>query len=120
MKKELLKHLGKSVLRIAAFPATNKLPDAREMPDFDPDDPTYERRERGGMMFVLVFGLLLLLGGLVLAWKCGAFQTDFGHDLGIGSARIAAEWQFALHLPWLCGAWLVLGAARFLRRQREK
>ena len=89
------------------------------MTGFDPEDPTYERRERGGMIVVLVFGLLLLLGGLVLAWKCGAFRIDFGHALGTGSARIATEWQFALHLPWLCGAWLVLGAARSFRRQRE-
>ena len=120
MKKELLKHLGKSVLRIAAFPANNKRENARTMTDLAPDDPTYEHRERGGMIFVLVLGLLLLLGGLVFAWKLGAFQIDFGHELGIRSARIATELQCALHLPWLCGAWLVLGAVKSFRRKREK
>ena len=90
------------------------------MTDFDPADPTYEHRERSGMMFVLFFGLLLLSGGLVLAWKLGAFQIDFGRDFGVGGTRVAAEWQFALHLPWLCGAWLVSGAVKSFRRHRQK
>ncbi len=91
----------------------------------DPNDPSPEKVERGGMIVVLVIGSILLLGGLFFVWKIGAYNFDFfgsgsskhlhSHLSNSGSARTEKDILALLNLPWIAGAAMIIAAVKRLR-----
>ena len=92
--------------------------------ELDPDPPDAVKKERGGMMFLLIVGLILLVGGGIFAWKIGLF--DFAYFWGFDKhdpqnqslTRTAMEVTQFFHAPWICGLWMVNTAIRYFCRRR--
>ena len=86
----------------------------------DPNDPSPEKVERGGMLVVGIIGLILLAGGLFFVWKTGAYSFDF---FGNGSQSLHSRPKteidilFVMNLPWIAGACMVIAAVKRLLRK---
>lgn len=85
----------------------------------EPGEPSPKSPVRGGMVFILVVGLALLVGGAFLVWATGAFDiSGFCEKNGLPGGRVAVDVIFILHLPWLAGAWMTVAAAKFFLRKK--
>ena len=87
-------------------------------------DPSLEKTERGGMIFVLCIGLLLLIGGLLWEWKIGSFNDEqfFGYEIQRHNSNHQTERTISalLSLPWLIGAIMVLASIKYFYQKRKK
>lgn len=91
----------------------------------DPGQPSPEKIERGGMLFVSGFGLLLLIGGLFFVWAIGAFDEEafFGYNVHHASGdhhKTERTILGLLHLPWVAGALMLIASVRYFLRNRKK
>lgn len=88
-----------------------------------PDEPPPEKIERGGMMVVLIIGLVLFIGGIIFAWKIGAFDINsfFGKLPAHSRTRTEVDILLLIHCPWLLGAWMIKSAIRYfwIKRKQE-
>jgi hypothetical protein len=84
--------------------------------EVDPNEPAPEKIERGGMIVVLVIGSILLIGGLLMVWKIGAYSFEFfgnGAKYSLSnSARTERDILALLNLPWIAGAVMVIAAVK--------
>ncbi len=88
-----------------------------------PDEPTAEEKERQGMLFLLVAGIIIFAGGFFFAWKIGAF--NFNEFFGVRPEDSFAHrhnlrdivWFF--HAPWLAGKWMIVRSITYLLRHRR-
>lgn len=84
--------------------------------NYDPHTPTFKRKDRYGMLIILLIGFVLLVGGFLLVWKIGAFNinTFFGSSTRITRSNQTEVYiLLALHLPWVIGLLMVLGGAKY-------
>ena len=90
--------------------------------EVDPADDSYEQKEHGGMIFLLIFGLILCISGLFLVWKIGAFNTVgfFGKEAISSSHSYQKDVLFLLNLPWVAGVWMMQAAIKYFYRKRKK
>ena len=89
-----------------------------------PNEPTAEEKERKGMVFLLIIGIILFAGGFFFAWKIGAFDFEafFGVDtekLTLSKRRQLRDIVWIFHAPWLAGKWMIWRSATFLLRHRR-
>lgn len=94
-----------------------------------PDDPetggsSLEQTERKAMIFLLILGVILLTGGLLFAWKIGAFDISYFYGLKEGSFNYIHRGTYSrglllFHIPWIAGGWLIRNAVEyFLKRTK--
>lgn len=87
-----------------------------------PNEPPPGKFGSGEMIVVLVIGLVLFIGGLIFAWKIGAFDI-YGFSGKLPShARTRTEVDILLliHCPWLIGAWMIKSAIKYFWIMRKK
>lgn len=88
----------------------------------DPAETSYDQKEHGGMIFLLILGLILCIGGLLFVWKIGAFDTAgfFGKNPVGNNPSYQKDILFLLHLPWIAGVWMMQAAIKYFYRKRKK
>ena len=92
----------------------------------DPKGKSAAQKERDGMIFLLIAGLILVAGGLFFAIKIGAFDLEYFWGLKREMPnyrqmrRTVAEYSIFFHAPWLIGVWMIITAAKSLFKNRRK
>ena len=87
-----------------------------------PNEPTAEEKERQGMRYLLIIGIILFAGGFFFAWKIGAFDINgfFGKLPAHSRTRTEVDILLLIHCPWIAGAWMIKAAIRYLGIKRKK
>ena len=90
----------------------------------DPNETPPEKIERGGMIVVGIIGLILLVAGLLLVWKTGAYNFEFfgngsKHSYFSNSSSTERDILFLMNLPWMAGAAMCIAAVRHFFRKRR-
>lgn len=102
----------------------NRTGNMRKYTQQDRENPSPEKIEHGGMIFVLCFGLLLFIGGLLLTWQIGAFDDKyfFGYDIDYHDRTHKTERTISglLHLPWFTGALMIAASVKYFWGKRKK
>jgi len=92
----------------------------------DPKGKSAAQKEREGMIFLLIAGVIFLAGGLFFAIKIGAFdlKSFWGLKREMPNywkwRRVAAEYSTFFHAPWLIGVWMIRAAIKSLWKNRRK
>ena len=90
----------------------------------DPNEPSPQKIERGGMIVVFCIGLLLVTGGLFFAWKTGAWDDEyfFGYKIHLTGYPHKTERQMSglLNMPWVIGGLMMIASVRHFWKNRTR
>ena len=90
----------------------------------DPNEPSPQKIERGGMMVVFCIGLILLAGGLFFVWKTGAWDDEFffGYKIHHTGYPHKTERQILglFNMPWVIGGAMILASIKYFWKNRTR
>ena len=94
----------------------------------DPQEDPPEVKERKGMTFLLIAGIVFFVGGLWGSWKIGALnpKTFLGIDCSYSTlsySRSYSDHRFVLMMfnsPWLLGGAMIGASLNYFFRKRKK
>ena len=90
----------------------------------EPDSKAQKAKERGGMMFLLILGAILTIGGIFFVWKIGAFDLEYfwgldHHELRYRHKNLV-DFTLFFHAPYVIGIAMMGAAIRYFRNHRKR